>query len=407
MEYLDRGKTYIAAVSFGPDSMALLNMLIKEKIKVVVCFVNYHKRIEADQEEAGLIEFCKINKIKLHVLHADTAPKHVNFQAWARDVRYRFFKEIYDKYNAFALLVAHHKDDDAETFLMQRKKILRYYGILPFRTIYGMNVIRPLLSYRKKELKEYCLTNNVPFAIDDSNNHDDYERNRIRHSFIEKTTDAELNLVIEEKNKLNKIRENQFDNIKKVFKDNTIYISKFLLLEEEEQILCLHHFINQYVSEYALSKYKAKMMIQAAQSKKPNWKMTLLSPYQLVKAYDVFYICQIGESVSYEYHLEKPCKLDTPYFYLNFEGDTSNRNIFEYDYPLTIRNYKSGDYFEVGGARKSVRRVFLDWKIPTELRKKWPVILNSKGDIVYIPRYRNTFEDDGINNFVVKSKLGI
>lgn len=407
METLDKTKTYIAAVSFGPDSMALLSMLIKEKIKVVVCFVNYHKRIEAEQEEEGIIKFCKENKIKLHILHADTAPKHVNFQAWARDIRYRFFKEIYDKYKAYALLVAHHKDDDLETFLMQKKKLLRYYGIMPCRTIYDMRVIRPLLGYRKKELKDYCISNNIPFAIDDSNNHDDYERNRIRHTRIEKATREEIDALIEEKNSLNKTREKQFENILKVFDDNTICISKFLLLNEEEQILCLHYYINLYVNEYTLSKYKAKMMIQAALSKKPNWKMVLTPPYQLIKAYDLFYICRAGENDSYEYLLEKPCKLDTPYFRLDFEGDTSNRNVFDYDYPLIIRNYRAGDCFEVGGVRKSVKRLFLDWKMPTELRKKWPIIVNSKDKIVYIPRYRNTFVDDGNNNFVVKSKLGI
>lgn len=270
-----------------------------------------------------------------------------------------------------------------------------------------MRVIRPLLGYRKKELKDYCISNNIPFAIDDSNNHDDYERNRIRHTRIEKATREEIDALIEEKNSLNKTREKQFENILKVFDDNTICISKFLLLNEEEQILCLHYYINLYVNEYTLSKYKAKMMIQAALSKKPNWKMVLTPPYQLIKAYDTFYICRAGENDSYEYLLEKPCKLDTPFFYLDFEGDTSNRNVFDYDYPLIIRNYRAGDCFEVGGVRKSVKRLFLDWKMPTELRKKWPIIVNSKDKIVYIPRYRNTFVDDGNNNFVVKSKLGI
>ena len=407
MQTLDKSKIYIVAVSYGPDSMALLSMLIKEKYKVVVCHINYHKRAESELEEQGLIAFCKKNKIKLHVLRADNPPAHVNFQAWARDVRYRFFKEIYDKYSSDALLVAHHKDDDLETFLMQKKKLLRFYGIMHARTLYGMNVIRPLLKYRKHELKEYCINNDIPFAIDDSNNHDDYERNRIRHRYIENASDLQIEEWIKEKEELNKLRDKQFEEITKVFIDNSICISKFLLLGEEEKMLCLHSFINSYISEYSLSKYKALMMIQAALSKKPNWKMMLVPPYQLVKAYDMFYVCRAGENYSYEYILEKPGKLDTPYFYLDFEGDTSNRNVFDYDYPLTIRNFKVGDAFEVGGVKKSVRRLFLDWKMPTELRKKWPVIVNCKGKVIYVPRYREAFVDDGTYNLVVKSKLGI
>ena len=189
--------------------------------------------------------------------------------------------------------------------------------------------------------------------------------------------------------------------------ENKIYIPEFLKLTETEQLLCLYEFINSYINEYVVSKYKSTMIIQAAVSRKPNWKMILVSPYQIVKAYDYLYICRANEKVSYEYILEEKGMLDTPYFRLDFRFESENRNVFDYDYPLTIRNYQLGDTFEVGGANKSVRRLFLDWKMPQELRNKWPVIVNKKGKIIYIPRYQENFIDDGNNNFVVKSKLGI
>ena len=54
-----------------------------------------------------------------------------------------------------------------------------------------------------------------------------------------------------------------------------------------------------------------------------------------------------------------------------------------------------------------VNRLFLDWKMPTDLRKIWPVILNKNGEIIYIPRYRFAYQVRPTDNFVVKSKLGI
>lgn len=407
MEYLDFQSLYVVAVSFGPDSMALLDMLYKNHYHFVVCHVNYHKRPESNEEEKKLTAYCQERKIDLYVLQADNAPQHVNFQAWARDVRYRFFANVYQKNKASGLLVAHQMDDDLETFLMQKKKILRYYGIMPQRELYGMKVIRPLLKWRKKELLDYCLTNNVPFAIDSSNTKDDYERNRIRHHIIETSDQKRIDEILNEKEMFNKKRDEQFRRIQKVYVDNCLLIAPFLELDEEERMLCLHDFITRKVVDYSLSKYKAQLMIQAACAKRPNWKIVLTPPYYLIKAYDRFYIQRESEISGYCYVLEKPGILDTPYFYLDFRHDSSNRNVFDYDYPLIIRSFEPGDVINIGSTQKPLRRLFLDWKMPLELRQKWPVIVNKNNQVIYVPRYRATYKINSEDNFYVKSKLGI
>ena len=108
-----KAKPYILGCSFGPDSMALLNMLIEQEYDVIVAFVNYHKREESKYEEKSLKEFCKTHNIKFYGLDCRLLhkPENANFQAWARDVRYNFFKEIYDQENACGLLIAHNQDD--------------------------------------------------------------------------------------------------------------------------------------------------------------------------------------------------------------------------------------------------------------------------------------------------------
>ena len=166
-----KDELYLVAVSGGPDSMALLNMLYSQKYKLIICHVNYHKRKESNYEQQEIEKYAKEKNIPLHVLDLKDKKHEGNFQAWAREVRYHFFKKQYDFYNAKGLFVAHHEDDLLETYLMQkrRKSIVSYYGIKEENDIFGMKIIRPLLKYSKNELLNYCKQNRIFYSIDSSN----------------------------------------------------------------------------------------------------------------------------------------------------------------------------------------------------------------------------------------------
>ena len=79
---LDKNKKYLLACSYGPDSMALFSMLLKEGYQFEVAHVNYHFRIESDDEEKNLREYCDKNNIKIHVL--DNKEK-VNYEHYKRN----------------------------------------------------------------------------------------------------------------------------------------------------------------------------------------------------------------------------------------------------------------------------------------------------------------------------------
>ena len=84
---------------------------------------------------------------------------------------------------------------------------------------------------------------------------------------------------------------------------------------------------------------------------------------------------------------------------MDLRNDTSPLNIYSYSYPLTIRNVRRGDVVKFGQIYKKVNRILIDEKIPLEQRKKYPVILDNKGNIVYIPLYRS------INQKFIANKL--
>ena len=153
----------VVACSGGPDSMALLDQLNKQGKDIVVAHVNYKHRDTADRDEKIVKEYCKKYDIPVRVLY----PVHEkgNFQAWARDLRYAFFEEVADAFDAKILYVAHQMDDVIETYLFQKNRnmICDWYGLKEKSVRHGYQIIRPLLNFTKSELQQYCNDNGVSF----------------------------------------------------------------------------------------------------------------------------------------------------------------------------------------------------------------------------------------------------
>jgi len=178
---LNKPSLYVVAVSFGPDSMALLDTLRRQGFRVHVAHVNYHKRPESDLEQSGLEQYCLQHDLALSVLDVNDDLEG-NFQQAARIVRYNFFKDIALEQKAEAILTAHHLDDHLETAMMQfdRQSLHDQYGIRQQSAWQGVKVLRPFLAQEKNALIEYCKLHQVPYSMDASNATPVYTRNRYR-----------------------------------------------------------------------------------------------------------------------------------------------------------------------------------------------------------------------------------
>ena len=106
MKKLEKG-TYIIGVSGGPDSMALLDMCRKEGFQLVVAHMNYKKRDTADRDMELVRSYCARFHIPFEA-RLQTKPCVGNFQAFAREERYRMYRELLQKYQAAAVLLAHY-----------------------------------------------------------------------------------------------------------------------------------------------------------------------------------------------------------------------------------------------------------------------------------------------------------
>ena len=188
LKELSPDRLYLVALSGGADSIALALMMKEAGLNIHALHCNFHLRgEESERDEKFVCHFCHRNGIPLDVCHFDTrtlAKEHgVSIEMEARELRYNWFAEQALKLNAEAICVAHHKDDQAETLLLNliRGTGLRGLSAMhPDRTIKGLRILRPLLGITKQEILDYLSSRQQDFVTDSTNLERDALRNRIR-----------------------------------------------------------------------------------------------------------------------------------------------------------------------------------------------------------------------------------
>ena len=399
---LEKNRHYLLACSFGPDSMALFDMLLKEGYKFTVAHVNYHLRKESNEEESLLRDFCFNHNIGIYVKDVDENLGESNLEKKCRDIRYNFFIDVVKNNRFDALLVAHQEDDLIETYLMQkrRKNLVNYFGIKEISYISDIEIIRPLLKYKKEELLIYCRMFNVPYAIDKTNLEDHFLRNQIRHSVVEKMSDEERKKILDEINLENEKLNDIFNKISTI---KTNSVEEYNRLNEIEFLYALVALGRKIKNDFMISKKQGDEIRKVLLSEKPNV-LLVVNGLCFYKEYDLFGFKAFNDVNDFDYVLEEPGILDTPYFHLDFSKYSYDRNVTAEDYPIRIRNAKPNDSYQIKDYYKSLRRLFIDWKMPQSLRNRWPIIVNKDGIIVYVPRYQKDFVPDNNCNFYVKNK---
>lgn len=385
--------------------MALFDMLIKEHYHFAVVHVNYHKRDVSNYEEESLRKICAQNDIKIMVLDTEGIEHRGNFQAWAREIRYDFFAKCVRETNADALLVAHHMDDLLETYIMQtrKNKLLDYYGIKSQTTIKGVKVLRPLLSYEKKELYDYCLDNNVPFSLDVSNDSDMYTRNKIRHETINKLTKKEKLEMVKTIDSQNKQIEKKLNEISKHIVDKQIEIAYLLSLPDIKDVqYAIDLLLKQNDIKKSASLFAVEELLKALKTNNPNIRIPITKNKFFIKDYKILKIGDNLEVNNYTYIVREPAIVENEFFRVDLLNHYKDLRVSEDDFPLTIRAVQKGDMSYINNIPKKVSRLYIDWKMPKELRTMWPLIFNKKGKLVYVLRYRDEKSKNSNNFFVVK-----
>jgi tRNA(Ile)-lysidine synthase len=188
-EYWDhlKQKHLFVACSGGVDSIALLHLLHQHNYTLSVIHVNYQLRGEDSNLDALCVQNnCKVLGIPCEIRTVDLESQLSeggNLQGLARDVRYAWFEEILSDNATNCILLAHHADDQVETFFLNLARKSGVMGLSCMPAERG-RIYRPLLNYFKQDLIDFATELSLPWREDASNKSTKYSRNRLRNEII-------------------------------------------------------------------------------------------------------------------------------------------------------------------------------------------------------------------------------
>lgn len=181
------GKTVLAAVSGGRDSMALLHVLLELSTKlgftVAAAHYNHHLRESAGRDEELVRGYCARRGVPLLCgggnVRARAEENGSSIEDAAREMRYVFLRQAAEECGADFIATAHHRQDNAETVLLHLLRGSGLNGLGGIPSVRG-NIIRPLLEADRADIDAYISENSIPYAEDETNQDTAYTRNRLR-----------------------------------------------------------------------------------------------------------------------------------------------------------------------------------------------------------------------------------
>lgn len=406
---LKDGDTIVLGNSGGPDSMCLLTILLrlreKYHLNIVSAHVNHNVRSESAAEKEFLMNYCKDNNVGFEAMTIERYGDD-NFHNQARKIRYNFFNDVVRKYDANYLMTAHHGDDLVETILMRMVRGSTLKGYSGFEKILDngtFKTVRPLVFITKDEALKFDEENNIPYVIDKSNFKGKYTRNRYRMNILPflKEEDPKVHEKFlkfsETLNEYDSFINNEIKRtIGRVYKNNKIDVSKYRELDPLIQKKIIYVILEEIYKEdlMVINDRHVKLIMDLLNSKRANSKICLPHNVQVIKSYDeVLFTKEVKETISYEVELIKYALLPNGHKIEVVDDEESNNNDVcridssEVSFPLYVRTRKLGDkmFLKKIDGYKKVKDIFIDCKIPTKDRDKWPIVVDSKDKIIWIP----------------------
>ena len=402
-------ESIVVAVSGGPDSMALLDLLIKicneAKYNIVCAHVNHNVREESKDELEFVKEYCEDNNVIFESLVVDKW-QNDNFHALARKVRYEFFESLLEKYNSKYLFLAHHGDDLIETILMRLTRgssFAGYHAFLEIESRETYSIIRPLLNLSKQEIEDYDKSNNINYVIDKSNFKDKYTRNRYR-KYVLPFLKQENSNVIEKFKEFSEtiydyeeyIMKEVLDRYDKIVINNIIELDNLKECDKLIQIKILEKWLFCSLKDNIkyISKNHINEIFKIITSTKPNIILNFPNKIYIIKNYNKLMISHnFFTNTSYDYILDGDVLLPNGYKITTVENSSKNSNYVcylnseEISLPIHVRTRIPGDTMEVKGmiGKKKVKSIFIDEKISMFERNLWPIVTDNNGQILWIP----------------------
>lgn len=175
----------IVALSGGADSVALLAVLLSLGCDCRAAHCNFHLRGEESMRDMHHVEaLCRELGVELYIrdfdVPAQMAETGESVEMACRTLRYRWFDELLDRERAAFIAVGHHREDRAETFILNLMRGSGLEGLTSMRAVEG-NIVRPLLALSRYEIERYLSACGLTFVTDSTNAENAFRRNSLRN----------------------------------------------------------------------------------------------------------------------------------------------------------------------------------------------------------------------------------
>ena len=423
------------ALSGGVDSIVLFHLLVteyKDSYKELVVFHINHGLREESYEEAEFVErFVKDFDVKFYKEELNMSDlerdSHTSEEMLARELRYQAFNKMAKLEGVTKLLTAHHKNDQVENILMRLltgRSIDHSLAICEEIEMAGLTIYRPLLNSLKAELEEYAKEKNLHYYVDATNFDTDYTRNNIRHNIVPLLNDINSGSFDNLINFAN-YYQNINNNLKKAIlsnKDNYIFSrdedkislvkDKFLELNEEEMYFLLKDIITDELGVFDVKQKAIFDVVSSLKKNSGNKSYDLKNNLKIISQYETLYIHKIEKKCyndKIEIIIDKICENSVYEFYQNkfiisTDAKDSEIGFNKSELPLLITTKKEGDRVRRGKINKKLSRIFIDEKMPKELRDTLPVIRNNKGEVLGVLGIGTKVNKNKIYDYYIKMK---
>ena len=423
------------ALSGGVDSIVLFHLLVteyKDSYKELVVFHINHGLREESYEEAKFVEkFVKDFDVKFYKEELNMSDlerdSHTSEEMLARELRYQAFNKMAKLEGVTKLLTAHHKNDQVENILMRLltgRSIDHSLAICEEIEMAGLTIYRPLLNSLKAELEEYAREKNLHYYIDATNFDTDYTRNNIRHNIVPLLNDINSGSFDNLINFAN-YYQNINNNLKKAIlsnKDNYIFSrdedkislvkDKFLELNEEEMYFLLKDIITNELGVFDIKQKAIFDVVSSLKKNTGNKSYDLKNNLKIISQYETLYIHKIEKKCyneKIEIIIDKICENSIYEFYQNkfiisTDAKDSEIGFNKSELPLLVTIKKEGDRVRRGEINKKLSRIFIDEKVPKELRDTLPVIRNNKGEVLGVLGIGTKVNKNKIYDYYIKMK---
>ncbi|MDP3889360.1 MAG: tRNA lysidine(34) synthetase TilS [bacterium] len=254
------GSKVIIGLSGGPDSLFLLHFLAEKHRIGTITLVAAHLDHEWRANSANDALFCQETAAKLGVLFVSAKISDLSLkakyggsrEAYARTMRRHFLQQVKTEHHADIIALAHHTQDQQETFFIRLIRGATLTGLTAMRPKSG-NYIRPLLETDKQDILHYLHEHSIPYLTDPSNNSEDFLRNRIRQKIIpalkacderfEKNLKIGIKRLQEEELLLNKLTQEAFDKISIGNDGICVYLEDLFKLDKALQYRVIMHWL--------------------------------------------------------------------------------------------------------------------------------------------------------------------